>query len=74
MRLLNKNHSDPNILEYFSCKYNSIHPGYPVDYIYDDETPSILFDLKELNQTNVGFNIIHEILYNLQNKNYIYIQ
>ena len=49
--LLNKNYSDPNILEYFSCKYNSIHPGYPVDYIYDDETPSILFDLKELNQT-----------------------
>ena len=49
--LLNKNFSDPNILEYFSCKYNTIHPGYPVDYIYDDDNPSILFDVTELKQT-----------------------
>jgi formylglycine-generating enzyme required for sulfatase activity len=49
--ILNKNYSDPKILEYFSCKYNAIHPGYPVDYIYDDDNPSMLFDLSELKQT-----------------------
>jgi len=37
-------------LQYFSDKYNAIHPGTSPEYIYDDDEPAIFFNVSQIKQ------------------------